>query len=71
MDWILSVTTLIGLWLIGNKNNKGNAVLIVNQGLWAWFAINTNNKGLLPLVVALFFLYLWNWWKWRQSMRLW
>ena len=67
MDWILSITTIVGMLLIGNKSNKGNALLVVNQGLWAWFAVSTNNKGLLPLVVALFIVYGRNWWLWRQA----
>lgn len=70
MDWILSVTTLIGLWLVGNKDNRGNIILVVNQGLWAWFAVSTNNKGLLPLVIALFFLYSRNCYRWYGEGRL-
>ncbi len=73
MDWILSITTVIGMILIGYKSNKGHVVLILNQGLWAWFAISTENHGLLPLTVILFFVYLRNWWVWRKEdeNRLW
>ena len=69
MDWILSGTTLAGMWLIGNKNNLGNIILAANQVLWAVFAIATDNKGLLPLVAALCFVYLRNWQKWRRYER--
>lgn len=67
MDWILSIATLIGLWLIGNKSNKGNALMIAIQVLWIWFAIDINKKGLLLLAIALFLIYARNWWRWKRD----
>ena len=67
MDWVLSVTTIAGMWLVGNKCNVGNGILIVNQFLWAWFAVSTDNQGLLPLAIALFFVFLRNYRKWRRD----
>ncbi len=67
MDWILSVMTLIALWLIGNKSNVGNAIMIITQPIWIWFAFDVNKKGLLLLAIALFFIYARNWWRWKQD----
>ena len=73
MDWILSVTLLIGTWLLGNKSNKGNAILAISQVGWAWLAINVNKKGLLLSAVVLFFVFSRNWLKWHREAhrRLW
>lgn len=67
MDWILSIVTLIALWLIGNKSNKGNAIMIAIQGFWIWFVIDINKKGLLLLAIVLFFIYARNWLRWWRD----
>ena len=51
-SYVLSIVSLISLWLIGNKNKYGFVVAILNQILWTWYAIMLKQYGLLIGVVA-------------------
>lgn len=63
---LLSILTIIGMWLIGNKNRLGWVVGLINQGLWITFAIVFQAWGLLPLTLVLIFVYTRNLYKWKE-----
>lgn len=67
MDWILSILMLVGFWMIGNKDNRGNVVMVATQALWILFAFKIDKPGLLLSAVPLFFVFLRNYRKWRRD----
>jgi len=62
-----SVITLIGMWLAGSKKSAGWVLGLANQGLWFAFIVAFGAWGLLPLNVALVFVYSRNFLKWRRG----
>jgi hypothetical protein len=52
MSYVISIFSLISLWLVGNKNKWGWVVGILNQILWTIYAIRLQQWGLLIGVVA-------------------
>lgn len=62
-----SVVTLIGMWLAGSHRWQGWALGVANQGLWAWFIFAFRAWGLLPLNIALVFVYGRNLWRWKHA----
>lgn len=67
MDWLMLVTNLMGMWLLGNKNNKGNLVLLIGQTFWIFFAINVGSKPLICLSFVYVFIHIRNYLKWRKE----
>lgn len=63
----LSAFTVLGMWLIGNKNRLGWVVGLINQILWISFAIIFKAWGLLPLTLVLIIVYTRNLLKWSES----
>ena len=51
MAWVLSFTSALMLWLMGNKSKWGPRVGLANQVLWCIYAIYIQEWGLLPGVV--------------------
>lgn len=66
-SYVLSIVSLISLWLIGNKNKYGFVVAILNQGLWTWYAIMLKQYGLLLGVVAYTIIHVRNLIKWSKD----
>lgn len=62
-----SCGTLLGMWLAGSHRWQGWAVGIANQGLWLAFIVLFRAWGLLPLMVALLFVYSRNLLRWRVA----
>jgi len=67
MDWFLSITTCIVLWVMGSKNKWGPVLGVVNQGLWAVYAIRTEQEGLLLGLTIIALVYARNAWKWWRE----
>lgn len=66
----LSVNTVIVMWLAGSKRVTAWALGLVGQAGWLLFVIVFGAWGLLPLVVALTFVYgrnLRRWWADQRS----
>ena len=66
MDWILSLTTCIMLWLMGSKSKWGPIIGILNQILWYTYAIQLQQWGLLVGITAFTFIHIRHarrWWK--------
>ena len=57
------------MWLLAQKKSAGWIVGLVNQVLWVTFAIVYAAWGLLPLTVALIFVYTKGLIKWRAEER--
>lgn len=62
-----SVVTLVGMWMAGNKDWRGWAVGLANQGLWLAFIVAFGAWGLLPLSLALIVTYTRNLIRWRAD----
>lgn len=62
-----SALTIWGMWLAGSKNWRGWAVGLGNQALWLAFIIVFGAWGLLPLSVALVFIYSRNLLRWKRD----
>ncbi len=67
LPWATSAGTLLGMWLIGQKKSAGWIVGLVNQVLWVTFSIMFEAWGLLPLTVALIFIYTRALLRWRAD----
>ena len=67
IPWATSAVTLLGMYLVGNKNWWGWIVGLVNQVLWIALALAFATWGLLPLSACLIVLYARNLWLWRKA----
>lgn len=61
---LISILSLLMVWLMGNKSIWGPLVGLISQVVWVVFTIQTAQWGLLPGVIAFIFvhgrnLYLW------------
>lgn len=63
--WLLSAAGLTVLWLAGNRRRFAWALGVAIQGLWATYAITTDQPGFLVSVAAYGTVYARNWWRWR------
>jgi len=64
--WILSATSALMLWQMGNKSIWGPRLGIVNQMLWIGYVVLTAQWGLMPGVVIYTILHIRNLLKWRR-----
>ena len=67
LPWVLSAITIYSMLLAGNKRRGAWAVGLVNQALWLVWIIVTSAWGLLPMNIALWFVYSRNYMKWRPD----
>lgn len=58
MTWILSVISLLTVYLIGEKNINGWIVGLFGQVLWISWEIYTKNWGLMPMTIVMTYLYI-------------
>ena len=65
----LSANTIAVMWLAGSKRALGWALGLAGQAGWLLFAFVFRAWGLLPLVVALTFVYGRNLWRWQREGR--
>lgn len=70
LPWATSAGTLLGMWLLAQKRSFGWIVGLCNQVLWVTFAITFQAWGLLPLTVALIYVYTKGLIKWRAEEEL-
>lgn len=66
MDWILSITSCLMLWLMGNKSKWGPRVGIANQLLWIAYVYQIKEFGLLVGVVAYTAIHIRNCVEWER-----
>lgn len=65
----LSANTITLMWLVGSKRLLGWVLGLVGQVGWFIFIVVFEAWGLLPLAVALTFVYSRNLWRWRREAR--
>lgn len=66
-SYLLSIISLVTLWLIGNKNKAGFILGLLNQVLWIWYALMLKQYGLLVGVIAYAVIYIRNLIKWNKD----
>ena len=66
-SYLLSIISLVTLWLIGNKNKAGFVLGLLNQVLWIWYALMLKQYGLLVGVIAYAVIYIRNLIKWNKD----
>lgn len=64
-----SAGTLTTMWLLGRKDYRGWIAGLLSQVVWLTFIFAFGAWGLLPLSIALVFMYSWNLYKWRKPLR--
>lgn len=67
LPWILSALTIYTMFLAGDKKQGAWIVGLINQLLWLVFIIAIGAWGLLPMNLALWFVYTRNYIKWQEA----
>lgn len=67
LSWILSGTSAVMLWLMGNKTKWGPRVGIANQVLWIIYCAWTQQWGLLPGVLLYTAIHIRNLVRWEAA----
>jgi hypothetical protein len=67
LDWIISITSCVMLWMMGNKSIFGPILGIINQGLWIFYVVWTGQWGLLLGVSLYTVIHIRNLAKWKRS----
>lgn len=67
LPWLLSAITIYMTVLAGNKSRNAWLFGLANQALWLVWIIATGSWGLLPMNIALWFVYARNHLKWRSA----
>lgn len=62
---VTSSVTVYNMYLAGNKDHRAWILGLLNQILWLAFIISFGAWGLLPLTIALTFMYARNLRKWK------
>ena len=65
LDTLTGAITLLAMWLVGRHSVWGWVVGLINQALWIALIRRRQLWGLVPLTLALTFLYTYNlldWW---------
>jgi len=60
LSWVLSLMSALMLWLMGNGSRWGPKIGLINQVLWAIYAIWLGQFGLLPGVIIFAVIHLRN-----------
>lgn len=69
LSWILSATSAVMLWLMGNKSPWGPRLGVANQALWIVYAVATEQWGLLPGVLIYTVIHVRNVLLWQRTPR--
>lgn len=67
LSLVVSVVTLVGMWLLRRKDWRGWLVGLCNQSLWLVLIIQTHAWGLLLLTGALIYIYTRGLIEWRRE----
>ena len=69
VELVVSLLTLVGIYLCGRMKTSGWVVLLWAQAAWWVYVIFYGAYGLVPLNVGLTILYAWNSIKWKDRGR--
>lgn len=64
---IAPILTVLGMWLLSQRNRWGFIVSLVNQIPWTLLTFYTESWGLLSLVVAMTFINVRGWRNWGST----
>lgn len=67
LPWLLSAITIYMNVLAGNKTRWAWLVGLLNQALWLFWIVLSQNWGLLPMNAALWIVYTRNHLRWRAD----
>ena len=67
LTWILSGTSIVILWLMGNKSMWGPLLGLANQILWIIYVTATDQWGLLPGVLIYTVIHIRNIIRWNRE----
>jgi len=67
LAWLLSLTSAVMLWFMGNKSVWGPRLGIANQVLWLAYAVGLKQWGLIPGITLYTVVHLRNLWRWRDD----
>lgn len=67
MQWILSICSVVMLWMMGNKYKYAPLIGIVVQVLWIFYAISLKQYGLLIGVITYMFVHMRNAYLWLRK----
>jgi len=67
LSWVISGTSGIMLWVMGNKSIWGPRIGIANQILWIVYAVGTEQWGLLPGIAIYTAIHARNLLRWKGS----
>jgi hypothetical protein len=70
LDLVISVVTIIQMYLLSRKAKSGLYVGIFSQFLWFAFIFTTGSWGLLPLNIALWYIFLTGILRWKDDKTL-
>jgi hypothetical protein len=65
--WALSVASLLGLWITGNKMRVGWLVSLASEGLWFTYALVSRQYGFISMSVVFSAVHIRNWLKWKPE----
>lgn len=67
LPWLMSAITLYTMWGVGDRKANAWAIGLGNQVLWFTWIVSAAAWGLLPMTIALTFVYARNLMKWNRS----
>lgn len=69
VPWLLSAITITTSFLAGSFHRWTWALALVGQVFWSVWVVVSANWGLLPLNIALWFIYIRNHRRWARARR--
>jgi len=67
VDWVAVVATLVGIYLLGERNRTGFILAIIGNFAWFAFGIMSKSGANLLANVLFFALNLRGYYKWKQA----
>jgi hypothetical protein len=67
LPWVMSCITIYMTLMAGNQKPWAWGVGLANQALWATWIVTTQAWGLLPMTIALTWVYARNHLKWTRA----
>jgi hypothetical protein len=68
MSWVLSFTSALMLWMMGNKSKWGPRLGLANQVLWIIYAVTIKEWGLIPGVILYAIVHIRNLIQWERKV---
>lgn len=67
LDWLAIVTTLLAVWMLGQKNRQGFLVFVFSNLCWVGVGIMTASLAIILGNLAFLAMNLRGWWRWGQD----